>query len=131
VEVVNDGPTSTFAARLLDVRGVPWTNYRVLHPSWEFGPEAEINIPGGGGTRRLKLASVLAEPKAFWFWTSQQGHTGAGSTYALDTAEEARIDFRLEVINTGASDEIRGYDGTIRIPGDSAEATFRLTEAAR
>jgi hypothetical protein len=130
IEVTNCGPTSQFAVRVGHVSGGPWgDNYRIIVPAWENQPSSVTEIERGG-TRRVLLAAVLREPLAFWFYTSQAGHTGPGIVWSRVAGVNDELTFPLEIVNTGDHDQTVLWNGRIVLPEHIDEATFELTKAA-
>jgi hypothetical protein len=130
IEVTNYGPTSQFAVRVGQVVGGGWgDNYRIIVPAWENQPSSVTEIERGG-TRRVLLAAVLREPLAFWFYTSQAGHTGPGIVWFREEGVNDELTFPLEIVNTGDRDQTVRWNGRIALPQDIDSATFELTEAA-
>jgi hypothetical protein len=130
VTVVNQGPTSSFTARVLGVSGVPdnWKDgehYLVRQPLWETPPPRSTETIEFGGSRRLKLAAVLAEPRAFWFYTSEAGLADApGHQLLLGPITQADIEFTLEIVNTGDRDQMIRRKGRITVPANVERSTF-------
>jgi hypothetical protein len=127
ISVQNNGPTSEFHARVPQVIGTPpeWGEpYEVIHPSWEQSPAAAMLIPGYGGKRRLILANIACSPRAFWFYTSQFGAQEAGNQFLISELvpddQAVEIDFTVEIINTGAKDQIVHRRALITIPSEGA-----------
>lgn len=126
VMVENKGPTSTFTTRIPEIQGVPWGDkYQLIHPSWEQGPSHQVEVPHGG-TARIKLAAILRQPRAFWFYTSQTGEQLPGNQWVLADNEMPDIRFSMEVVNTGDGDRVLRLLGCIEIPEDVTQATFLL-----
>lgn len=134
VTVFNEGPTSEFTARVRDVAGVPknWKDgdaYVVRQPLWETPPPDSKERIESGGSRRIKLAAILRNPRAFWFYTSEAGLQDApGHQLLLGRDEIADIDFVLEVVNTGDSDQAIRKEGRFQIPLNVSDATFTLQD---
>jgi hypothetical protein len=96
--------------------------YKVDPASWEQSADPEITIPRGG-RRRLKIASVLERPRAFWFYSGQWGMELPGIQWPIPDDEEPEITFALEVVNTGAADQIVSRNVVISIPVDPTRAS--------
>jgi hypothetical protein len=134
VTVFNNGPTSDFTARVLDVTGVPenWNqemSYCVRQPLWETPPPKSTQRIESGGSRRIKLAAVLREPRAVWFYTSEAGiPDGPGHQLLLGEKGTADIHFVLEIVNSGDADQEMRQVGNIRVPANVADAEFQLAE---
>jgi hypothetical protein len=99
------------------------------HPAWENQPSSVTEIERGG-TRRVLLAAVLSEPLAFWFYTSQAGHTGPGIVWFREAGVNDELTFPLEIVNTGDNDQTVRWNGRIVLPEHIDDATFELTRAA-
>lgn len=128
VPVDNAGPTSTFAARVKSVSGVPpeWgKDYKVDPASWEQQPDPEIAIPRGS-RRRLKVLSIPKRPRAFWFYSGQWGSELPGNQWQIPPDAEPAIRFTLEVVNTGDADQTVSRDIEVVIPLDVSTATARF-----
>lgn len=125
--VRNDGPTSTFAAQIVDVHGLPidWAAYHVAEPLWDGKAAPTVEIPSGH-QRKLRIASVLREPRGFWFWTAEQRTEAAGWQLELKEAQPLTVDFRLEVTNT-RSDRLSGAHATIKV-SRATECEFELEQ---
>ena len=131
VEVRNQGPTSRFAAQVHDVTGVPgfWgTPYRVTEPTWD-GKHAPVTESPRGGERRIKLASIMRDPRGMWFWTSEQGREGPGRQWWLGEGERAHVEFIVEVVNVGDADQAVRKRGRLTVPLNAHDAKFTLTAA--
>jgi hypothetical protein len=128
VEVRNLGPTSRFAAQVHDVTGVPefWGSpYRVTEPTWDGKHSAVTEIPRGG-ERRIKLASVMRDPRGMWFWTSELGREGPGRQWWLGEGESASVEFIVEVVNIGDADQAVRKRGRLTVPLNAHDAEFTL-----
>ena len=103
--VHNDGPTAQFTARAWEIVGVPdsWQPYALRQVTWEGTDTSRAEIEGYGGERRLALANVAREPRAFWFNTTQLGSPMAGNQDLLyervSPSLDHQYDFTLEVVN--------------------------------
>jgi hypothetical protein len=134
VTVRNHGSTSEFTARIRDVEGVPphWgddQSYVVRQPLWETPPARSTERIESGGSRRLKLAAILKDPRAFWFYTSEAGiQDGPGHQLLLGSNDTADIRFILEIVNTGDADQAIQGTGCFEIPTDVTRARFSLAE---
>ncbi|HEV2593266.1 MAG TPA: hypothetical protein VGU02_15395 [Gaiellaceae bacterium] len=129
VNVINDGPTGDFYARLKNFSGMPSDNYQVPLPLWKHTTDTRTTIPGHGGQRVIELANVARVPPAIWFNTSESGTRQAGTQWRL--SEDTEIDFVLEVGMVGERrDQLRNYAGRIVVSVDGVTPpTFTLTEA--
>jgi hypothetical protein len=117
-------------ARIPEVTGVPIrTAYRVTPAAWEESSSPRVTIDGRGGRRRLKLASILAEPRAVWFYSVQWGAEMPGYQWALGE-EAVEINFVLEVINTGDADQVVRKRGQFHIPCNIDDVTVMLVPEA-
>jgi hypothetical protein len=120
--VHNDGPTADFTARAWDIAGVPesWQPYALRQVVWEGTNSSRAEIEGYGGEKRLALANVAREPRAFWFNTTQLGSPMAGNQDLLyervSTTVDHEYDFTLEVVNL-ASGVKRSERARLVLPG--------------
>lgn len=121
VWVRNSGPSADFAAQVLDVNGPPWVDYFVAEPAWDGKNSAVTHIPKGH-KRRIRLASILREPRGFWFWTSEGQNQVPGWQWALP-AESMKVEFALEVLNQGADVSLT-KKGWVTLPCDLSAAEF-------
>lgn len=120
--VRNNGATAEFSARALNITGVPatWGNPYVLRQVvWEGSASPRAEIDGYGGERRLDLANVAREPRAFWFNTTQLGAPMAGNQDLLFERVSPYSDheyrFDLEVVNLDTG-EVQGRAARILLP---------------
>jgi hypothetical protein len=135
VYVKNLGRTSRFSARVTHVSGVPseWHEpepYAVDEPTWDGKKTSSIEIEKGS-RKRLKFASALARPRAFWFWTSELQDERPGRQFHLGEDGTASITFVLAVVNSGDKDQTREFDGRIELPADLGESRIELTPVER
>ena len=135
VSVWNHGPTDRFAVSVRDVDGIPkdWNEndqgYRVSMPAWEDSSETVREIPSGH-ERRIKLARVARQPRAFWFWTLEQGSLMAGNQFQIfaskEEGESVTITFTIDVsgLDRGSRSLARAR---VTIPAGSSELPdFRI-----
>jgi hypothetical protein len=127
--VQNDGPTATLAAQILDVTGVPddWQSdgrpYFVAEAAWDGTGSSTFQVPSGH-RKKLKVASVLAHPRGFWFWTTEHQTESPGWQWRLGERADAEIRFRLRVTDAATGQAVE-MPGTIQIPPDD-KPTFYL-----
>jgi hypothetical protein len=125
VWVRNEGPSANFAAQILNVEGPPWEDYFVAEPAWDGKNSPVTHIPKGH-KRRIRLASILRQPRGFWFWTSEGQNQVPGWQWSL-SPEPQHVEFALEVLNQRA-DVTRAKIGRITLPVDLADAEFVLED---
>lgn len=118
VYVRNRGRTSRFSARITHVSGVPseWSEfepYALDEPTWDGKRASSIEIEKGN-RKRLKLASVLARPRAFWFWTSELQDERPGRQFHFGEDGTVSIRFVLAVVNSGDKDQTLEFQGPHR-----------------
>ena len=101
--------------------------YRVSEPTWD-GKRSAVNEIPRGGERRIKLASVLREPRGMWLWTSELGNEGPGRQWWLEDEQVAEVQFVVEVVNVGDADQAVRKGGPITVPLDPSEAEFELCD---
>jgi hypothetical protein len=102
----------------------------VDEPSWDGKGTSSVEIEKGS-RKRLKLASALAMPRAFWFWTSEQQDERPGRQLDLREKATASIRFVLAVVNSGDMDQTLEFDGRIVLPTDLRESRIELTPIKR
>jgi hypothetical protein len=131
--VRNDGPTAEFTARAWDIAGVPenWQPYALRQVVWEGTSSSRAEIDGYGGEKRLALANVAREPRAFWFNTTQLGSPMAGNQDLLYERVSATLDheydFTLEVVNL-TSGEKRSKRARLVLPASGLMPTCDLRD---
>jgi hypothetical protein len=135
VYVKNLGKTSRFSACVTQVSGVPseWHEsgqYAVDEPTWDGKRTSSIEITKGH-RKRLKFASALAHPRAFWFWTSEMEDERPGRQFHLGEDGTASITFVLAVVNLGDKDQTLEFEGRIDLPANLAESRIELTPVQR
>lgn len=128
VYVTNRGRSSRFSARVTEVSGVPaeWGNpYAVDEPTWDGKAASSVEIERGN-RKRLKLASALVIPRAFWFWTSELRDERPGRQLDLEHARTASVAFTLAVVNSGDDDQTMEYKGRIELADELGSSTIEL-----
>jgi hypothetical protein len=137
--VTNNGPRSTFYARITRFSGVPddWHTgpggYEIMDPLWEKAQQtggSAQEIPRGGRCR-IELAelaeSTEVAKRLLCFLTVQQGKPMLGNHLELDDDATLELFFTVEVVNDGDREQIGYWNGHITIPPRGQESTFTLS----
>jgi hypothetical protein len=132
--VRNDGPTSEFAARAWNVLGLPpdWGNYAIRQTAWEGTTATRVEIDGFGGERRIKLANVARQPRAFWFYTTRRGSEECAEQFLISELRPPEavvvVGFKLELVNMATGEKLFKM-GSIAIPSAAFAPNLVLTAA--
>jgi hypothetical protein len=130
----NDGLTSEFAARAWNVLGVPpeWGTYAIRQTAWEGTMATRAEIDGFGGERRVKLANVAHDPRAFWFYTTRRGREEYAEQFLISEMRPPEavivVSFKLELVNMATGQKLFKM-GSIGVSPPPLVPTFILTSA--